>query len=59
MNETIVKHAAGTGLSLTGWVGSVSLSDVNHIASIACSVVGVIAGILTIISCIKHIKKDK
>lgn len=49
MNE-VQKHAAGVCASATGFIGSITLSQVNEVVSLACGIAGFIAACLTIYS---------
>jgi len=52
MNETL-KHFYGTGLSLVGFMASITLDKANRWAALICAIVGTIAGLMTIANIIK------
>ena len=56
MNDTI-KHVGGTITSATGFLGAITLENVNTVVSIGCGVAGLIAACFTIASVIKKWNK--
>lgn len=54
-----LKHTSGTVISALGFVGSVTLQDVNTIVSIACGVAGFVAACLTIYFSLRHRNKRR